>query len=98
MQCPHCSQAIHEPCLEPLYSLREAERLIPLLYPTLVSYLRYHKDLHPAIYRDWVEIGPRNKRTHRRIRLLPASEIQLIRQKYLNGPGLDRLLGRVKDG
>lgn len=89
--CSHCGNHLAVEKVEPLYSLREAERLIPLYYPTLVSFLRYHKDEYPALYQDTVLIEAKNKRTHRRTRLLTATEIKKIRKLRLHGPGIDRV-------
>ena len=92
MICPHCGGCIHDPQLEPFYSLAEAVRLIPLSYSALVSHLSYRKAEFPAVYFDSVKIEARNKRTHQRIRLLTASEIKRLRTHYLNGPGKHRVV------
>jgi len=91
MICPHCSGCIQECGIEPLYSIAEAVRLIPLHYTVLMGFLQRYKAEYPALYQDSVLIEARNKRTHRRIRLLSASEIKRIRAKYLNGPALSRV-------
>jgi DNA-binding transcriptional ArsR family regulator len=90
--CPHCGGCIHDPKLEPFYSLAEAVRLIPLSYSSLTSHLSYYKTEFPAVYFDSVLVEAKNKRTHRRTRLLTATEIKRIRNYFLSGPGKPRVV------
>jgi hypothetical protein len=67
------------PDIEPLYELREAERLIPMPYDLLLHYLSRYRDRYPKRYK----LDRRRKRR----RLLTATEIRRIRSEILRGEG-----------
>ena len=67
--------------LEPLFDLKLAAELVPMRYESLRAYLSKNRAAFPARYR----FGS----SHRRIRLLSATEIQRIRGQALRGPGKD---------
>lgn len=87
MLCPHCLKEISDNYVEPLYTLQQAAELVPLTLPALKQYLSRHKDDYPAIYRYFRDVYPTYRAT-RRIRLLPASQVRLLRSQYLRGPGM----------
>jgi hypothetical protein len=65
--------------LEPLFDLKLAAELVPMRYESLRAYLSKNRAAFPARYRFGT--------SHRRIRLLSATEIQRIRGQVLHGPG-----------
>jgi hypothetical protein len=80
----NCEQCGHEIAhlgltalpVEPLYDMRIAAYLIPMRYEALRKWLYRNKEHFPSRYRL-------HGHSHRRIRLLSASEIRLIRAKCL---------------
>ena len=66
--------------VEPLFDLRVAVLLIPMPYENLRKFLAKHPDKFPKRYRL-------EGRGHRKIRLLSAGEIQLVRDMSLRGEG-----------
>ena len=84
-RCRHCGKP-HDPIdllglpVEPLYDLRVAVLLIPMPYETLRKFLARHPTLFKKRYRL-------KGRAHRKVRLLSAGEIQLIRDMALRGEG-----------
>jgi len=68
----------------PLYDLKLAAQLIPCTHAALQKHISVHKADYPAVYR--------REGTGRRVRLLTADEIRLIRSRMLKGPGLERVL------
>jgi hypothetical protein len=79
--CEHCGHDVTHLGLtalpvEPLYDLRIAAYLIPMRYEAIRKWLYRNRERFPARYRL-------HGRSHRRIRLLSASEIRLIRAMCL---------------
>lgn len=70
--------------VEPLYDLQVAAMLIPMNYPSLRKFLNRHKARFPPRYRHSVGM--------RRIRLLTAEEIRVIRPLVLSAPNPDDIL------
>jgi hypothetical protein len=65
--------------IQPLFDLDMASTLIPMRYASLKTYLSKHRDWFPPRY--MLTYG------HRRICMLTASEIKMIRASILRGPG-----------
>lgn len=86
--CEECGHAIShlgltELPVEPMYDMRIAACLIPMRYEALRKWLYRNKEhFAPPRYRL-------HGHSHRRIRLLSASEIRLIRAKAIRGSVLD---------
>jgi hypothetical protein len=67
--------------LEPLFDMKLAAELVPMRYASLMVHLSRNRDKYPARYR--ADAG-----SHRKIRLLSASEIKRIRAQVLRGRGV----------
>lgn len=65
--------------LEPLFDLKLAAELVPMRYESLRAHLSKNREVYLARYRYGT--------SHRKIRLLSATEIQRIRGQVLHGPG-----------
>ena len=65
--------------IQPLFDLDMASSLIPMRYGSLKTYLSKHKERFPPRY--MLTYG------HRRIRMLTATEVRMIRAAVLRGPG-----------
>lgn len=80
LQATVCGQCGTEgETIQPLFDLDMASTLIPMRYTSLKTYLSKHKDQFPPRY--MLTYG------HRRIRMLSAREIKIIRMGLLRGPG-----------
>lgn len=75
-----CTCPVHPHDLEPLIPIQEAAMLIPMSPRAL--YMRLRRLGRQAIYRRVGGHGP-----IRRVRVIPASDIRLIRSQVLYGPG-----------
>jgi hypothetical protein len=76
--CANCGKENGEK-LEALFDLDMSSTLIPMRYNSLKTYLSKHRDQFPPRY--MLTFG------HRRIRLLTANEVRVIRTTLLRGPG-----------
>lgn len=73
--CPTCG--VHALGVDPGFDVRVACMLVPCSLSAMRTHLKRHKDEFPARYR---RVG-----SHRRVRVLYASEVKRIRQSMLWG-------------
>lgn len=76
--CPHCAKGIELPLpVEPLYELKFVAALLPVRMDTLKSMLTVH-------YRHWPRRYRKVARPGRRLRLLSAGEVNILRERMLS--------------
>lgn len=94
-ECQSCGTPVTVPLMvasgiEPLYDLKMAAYLIPMRLDTLKKCLGRHRSSFPPLYRL-------QGRMHRRIRVLSASEIKLVRALSLRGKSIERITAMTLD-